>query len=163
MKKCVFAGTFDPPTIGHKYVIDAVLGIFDAVTVAIMINPQKTPRLSAMDRKRLLEKLYSDEPRVKVMTFEGAAADLLKLEGTRYYVRGVRDAIDFEMETRDLFATRKYCDDLVGIMIPARQEDVHVSSTLVKNCLRFDKDCGELIPEKIREDFFALTEGDKNV
>lgn len=42
MKTAVFAGSFDPPTIGHKQIIDTALKIFDNVIVAVMINPEKT-------------------------------------------------------------------------------------------------------------------------
>ena len=42
-KKCVFAGTFDPPTLGHKAIIEDCLKIFDEVVVAIMVNPTKSP------------------------------------------------------------------------------------------------------------------------
>ena len=43
MKKCVFAGTFDPPTLGHKDIVMKSLDLFDEVIVAILINPNKKP------------------------------------------------------------------------------------------------------------------------
>ena len=46
MKKCVFAGTFDPPTLGHKDIVMKSLEIFDEVIVAILINPNKTPHFT---------------------------------------------------------------------------------------------------------------------
>ena len=54
MKKCVFAGTFDPPTIGHKDIVLKSLEIFDEVVVALMINPNKKPLFTTEDRIRLL-------------------------------------------------------------------------------------------------------------
>ena len=42
-RKCVFAGTFDPPTIGHQRVIRDCLKIFDEAVVAVMVNTDKTP------------------------------------------------------------------------------------------------------------------------
>ena len=39
MKKCVFAGTFDPPTVGHEDVVKKCLRLFDEVVVAILVNP----------------------------------------------------------------------------------------------------------------------------
>ena len=46
MKKCVFAGTFDPPTSGHKSVVETCLKIFDEVVVAVMVNTSKKPLLT---------------------------------------------------------------------------------------------------------------------
>ena len=107
MKKCVFAGTFDPPTTGHKNVIDTCLEIFDEVVVGVGINTAKTPMFSADERKALLEKLYGGEKRVRVVLFVGAAVDLLESENTRFYVRGLRNTVDFEYETADHFASKK--------------------------------------------------------
>ena len=91
MKKCVFAGTFDPPTTGHKNIIEQCLKIFDGVVVAVMINSDKVPLLSEEQRQALLKKMYKDDSRVKVIVFGGAAVDLLEKENTPFYVRGVRN------------------------------------------------------------------------
>lgn len=158
MKKCVFAGTFDPPTVGHKYVVDCCLKIFDEVVVAIMVNTQKTPYLTVEERKALLGKLYNSENRVRILSFSGAAADLLEAENTPFYVRGVRDCIDFEYENRDFYASKRLKNDLIEIYIPAEQSESHVSSTLVKNSVRFSKDFSGYLPEEILEDFIKITE-----
>lgn len=162
MKKCVFAGTFDPPTVGHKYVVDCCLGIFDEVVVAVMVNTGKTPLLTGGERLYLLQKLYKNEPRVRVVSFDGAAADLMERENTPYYVRGVRDTVDFEYECRDFYASRRLKKDLIEIFIPAVQEDRHVSSTLVKNSVRFKKDYADYLPKEILQDFIDITE-ERNV
>ena len=161
MKKCVFAGTFDPPTIGHESIIGVCLGLFDEVVIAIMKNTQKTPFLSEEERLYLLNKMYGGEKRIKTLVFEGAAVDLLKAEGTPYYVRGLRNAIDFEYENADFFASKKLMPELVEIYIPCEQENLHISSTLVKNSIKFGKQCSDYVPEKIRREFFALAESKK--
>ena len=158
MKKCVFAGSFDPPTSGHKDVIDKCLKIFDEVVVAIMINPAKTPYLSVEDRKFLINKLYADESRVKVVDFSGAAVDLLERENTPFYVRGVRNTVDFELENADMFASKKLKDDMITIYIPCEQDKLHISSTLARSSVKFKKDFSCLIPKEIYQDFIKLTE-----
>ena len=55
MKKCVFAGTFDPPTVGHKHVVGESLKIFDKVVIAVMVNTDKTPLFTVEERLYLLE------------------------------------------------------------------------------------------------------------
>ena len=67
MKKCLFAGTFDPPTVGHKAVVERALKVFDEVIVAIMINPEKQPTFTVAEREKLLEKTFSS-PRVKIIS-----------------------------------------------------------------------------------------------
>ena len=162
MKKCVFAGTFDPPTTGHKNVIDTCLEIFDEVVVGVGINTAKTPMFSADERKALLEKLYGGEKRVRVVLFVGAAVDLLESENTRFYVRGLRNTVDFEYETADHFASKKLKKDLVTLYVPAEQESLHISSSLVRNSRKFKQDFLSYVPEKILSDVISLME-EKNV
>ncbi len=157
-----FAGTFDPPTTGHKNVIDTCLEIFDEVVVGVGINTAKTPMFSADERKALLEKLYGGEKRVRVVLFVGAAVDLLESENTRFYVRGLRNTVDFEYETADHFASKKLKKDLVTLYVPAEQESLHISSSLVRNSRKFKKDFLSYVPEKILSDVIRLME-EKNV
>lgn len=162
MKKCVFAGTFDPPTVGHEDVVKKSLEIFDSVVVAVLINPQKSTLLTAGQREELLKKLFAGQPRVTVRTFSGAAVDLLKEEKTPFYVRGVRDSIDFEYENRNHYASKRLMDDIITIYLPCEQEHMFVSSTLVRNSIKFKKDYADLIPAAISADVSAMLE-DKDV
>lgn len=162
MKKCVFAGTFDPPTVGHKGVVESALKIFDKVTVAVLINTQKQCLFSLEERLELLRGLFKDNERVKVMSFDGAAVDLLRAEDTPFYVRGVRDALDFEYENRDFFASKKLMPQMVAVYIPAEQPVLHVSSTLVRNSVKFKKEFADYIPQEIRRQVMKMLE-EKNV
>ena len=40
-RKAVYAGTFDPPTCGHQWMIEQAARMFDTVIVAIGVNPEK--------------------------------------------------------------------------------------------------------------------------
>lgn len=153
MKKCVYAGTFDPPTSGHKSVIEKCLKIFDRVVVAVMVNPKKEPFLTAEERVELLKKLFIDNENVEVCAFSGAAVDILERENTPFYVRGVRDGIDLDYENRDRYANEKLKKDLITVYIPAERNEVHVSSSLVKNSVKFNKDFKIYIPAEILADF----------
>ena len=162
MKKCVFAGTFDPPTTGHKGIVESCLKMFDEVVVAILINPEKQTLFTLDERTRLLEKLFADEKSVRVISFDGAVVDLLERENTPFYVRGVRNTIDFEYENANFFANKKLKKDIVTVYLPAGQEELHISSSLVRNSFKFNKDFSEYIPEEIHEDIRKLMR-DKNV
>ncbi|MDE7401621.1 MAG: pantetheine-phosphate adenylyltransferase [Clostridia bacterium] len=162
MKTCVFAGTFDPPTSGHKEVVEKALKIFDGVTVALMINTDKTCLFSSEERLALLKELFGADDRIKVVAYNGAVVDLLKEENTPFYVRGVRDTIDFEYENRNHFASKKLMDGLITIYIPAEQESLHISSTLVRNSFKFNKEFYGYIPSEIRESVRKILEA-KNV
>ena len=65
-RKCVFSGTFDPPTLGHKQIIQSARELFDEVVIAVMVNPQKTPTFSFEQRKEMLELICGDLKGVKL-------------------------------------------------------------------------------------------------
>lgn len=162
MKKCVFAGTFDPPTTGHKRIVADCLKIFDEVVVAVMVNTDKVPLFTEEERVSLLKKTLKGFKGVKITVFKGAVVDLLEVEKTPFYVRGVRNTIDFEYENQNFFANKKLKNDIVTIYLPAEQDSLQISSTLVRNSVKFKKDYLQYIPEEIREDILLMLEN-KNV
>lgn len=139
MKKCVFSGTFDPPTLGHLDTIRQAARIFDEVVVAVMVNPQKEPFFGLQERKEMLSLLCKDVQGVRIVSWQGLAVDLLRNENTPFYVRGIRNTVDLEYENAAFYASRDIDKEMVTIYLPAKQEHIHVSSTLAKNCIRFHK------------------------
>lgn len=156
-KKCVFAGTFDPPTLGHKATVEDCLQLFDEVVVAIMVNPLKQPAFSVEQRKEMLRLTLGDNARVKIITCESTVAELLKAENTKIYVRGIRNGIDLDYENANLYASKKLDKDLIAVYLPCRQELLHVSSSIVRNSLRF----GTPIDEYVTKEVKAYIEGIK--
>lgn len=149
MKKCVFAGSFDPFTSGHAETVKKSLRLFDEVVIAVAENRNKKCMFSAEERVKMIALVYRGEPRVRVVGFHGAIVDLLKSENTPFYVRGVRNTVDFEYENADFFASRLLDPEMVTIYIPAEQELLHVSSSLVKNCIAFQKPYAQYVPEAV--------------
>ncbi len=149
-RKCVFSGTFDPPTLGHKAVIDGALQIFDEVVVAVMINPAKKPYFTQKEREEML-KLCCPSDRVRILFFQGTVAELLEKENTNFYVRGIRNTVDFEYENANYFATKKLNRNVTPVYLPCPQELLHVSSSMVKNSLRFSTPITEYVTKEVEE------------
>ena len=151
MKKCVFAGTFDPFTVGHEDTVKKCLALFDETVIAVARNQKKNCMFTAEERAEMIQKVFRGDPRVKVIVWEGAIVDLLKKEGTRIYVRGVRNAVDFEYENDDFFASRDLDEEMITVYIPAEQKLTHVSSSLVKNCIALNKPYESYVPRAVCE------------
>lgn len=150
-KKCVFAGTFDPPTLGHKALIEECVKLFDEVVVAIMVNPAKQPCFSVEERKEMLALTIGDEPRVRVIATEGTVAELLRKENTKFYVRGIRNSTDLDFENANFYASKKLDSAISAIYLPCPQELLHVSSSMVRNSLRFGTSIEEYVTGNVRE------------
>ena len=95
MKKCVFAGTFDPFTVGHEDTVKKCLTLFDEVIVAVAENKQKHCLFSAEERREMAAAVFEKEPRVRVLRWDGVIVDLLKKAKTPSYVRGQRNNADY--------------------------------------------------------------------
>ena len=150
IKKCVFAGTFDPPTLGHKALIEDCLQLFDEVVVAVLENPAKTPCFTLKQRKEMLALTVNNHPRVKIRSFCGTATELLQEEKTNIYVRGIRNGVDLDYENANLYASRKLDKNLLTVYLPCRQELLHVSSSIVRNSLRFSTPVDEYVTEEVK-------------
>ena len=150
-KKCVFAGTFDPPTLGHESVIRQSLDIFDEVVVAVMVNPQKQPAFKVAERMEMLRLVTGNNPRVRIVEFSGTVAELLKAENTKFYVRGIRNGTDLDYENANFYATKKLDNEVVAIYLPCEQEYLHISSSMVRSSLQFQTPIDEYVSEEIKE------------
>ncbi len=150
-RKCVFAGTFDPPTLGHKALIEECLVLFDEVVVALLVNPSKQPCFTIEQRKDMLALDFADEPRVRVVEFSGTVAELLAKEDTKIYVRGIRNGVDLDFENANFYASKKLDKTLTAVYLPCPQELLHVSSSMVRNSLKFGTPIDEYVSDNVKK------------
>lgn len=149
-RKCVFAGTFDPPTLGHRAMIADCLKLFDEVVVAVLVNPNKAPYFSVDERMHMLQLMFQNENRLTVKSFQGTAAELLAEEDTKIYVRGIRNGVDLDYENANLYASKKLDKDLIPVYLPCPQELLHVSSSMVRNSLQFHTPIDEYVTKEVK-------------
>ena len=150
-KKCVFAGTFDPPTLGHKATVDDCLKLFDEVVVALLVNPQKQPYFTIEQRVEMWKLMFPNEKRVRIVTFDGTVTALLKKENTSFYVRGIRNGVDLDFENANYYASKKLDENFVAVYLPCRQELLHISSSMVRNSLRFSTPIDDYVSQEVKE------------
>ncbi|MBR1746715.1 MAG: 16S rRNA (guanine(966)-N(2))-methyltransferase RsmD [Clostridia bacterium] len=132
-EKVAVTGTFDPFTLGHKYLVEQGLERFDAVYVVLLKNPDKEETFSLEARKKIAElSLKEYKRRVKVDFYDGLTVDYCKKHGIRYIIRGVRDEKD-EAYEREMADWNKSHGDVETILVPAA--DPTVSSTAVRRRL----------------------------
>lgn len=150
MRRCVFAGTFDPPTLGHKDIVLKCLELFDEVIVAILINPNKKPLFGEEERLAMLRKVFAGYKNVRVLSYDGLTVDLLRRENAKFYVRGIRNGTDYDYEAQLNYINMDMYKEMITVFLPTRQEFLHISSSLVKDALRFNKNVDKYVPEEIR-------------
>lgn len=150
-RKCIFAGTFDPPTLGHKALIEGCEALFDEVVVALLVNPGKFPYFSLEQRKEMLRLTIGNTDKVRILSTTGTVAELLERENTKFYVRGIRNSIDLDYENANFYASKKLDKEIMAIYIPCPQELLHVSSSMVRSSLQFGTPIDEYVTKEVKE------------
>jgi pantetheine-phosphate adenylyltransferase len=148
MKKALFPGSFDPVTLGHLDIIQRGLELFDEITVAIGINAEKKYLFSMTDRQAFLQELFAQEPRVKVISYEGLTVDLCKKEGIQYVLRGLRNTLDFEFENAIAQANTKL-QGIETVVLFSRPEHAYISSSIVRDVIRNKGDYSFMVPAEV--------------
>ncbi len=148
MSKALFPGTFDPFTIGHQAIVKRTLTFMDEVVIAIVNNPDKHTLFSVEERVRMISGLYENEPRVSVVAFAGATPDIALEVGANAIVRGVRSVKDFEYEENLAFIYKKMCG-VETILLYTDPELACVSSSIVREMIKYGKDPSEFVPFKL--------------
>lgn len=150
MTKVLFAGSFDPFTLGHKSIVDRTLRLFDEVVVAIGVNSDKHALLNLNDRLNYIKGIYSNEPRVTVVHYDGLTTDFANQIGVSALVRGVRDIKDFEYERRMADINRSLTG-IDTILLFTEERYASISSSLVRELIKYGKDVSMFLPSDIKK------------
>ncbi len=151
MKKAVFAGTFDPITIGHERVVEKASKIFDKLYLALGVNVEKTPIFSKEVRLEMLREVSKKFPNVEVVFYDGFLVDLMKKEGIIYSVRGVRNDSDYEYENKMHLYNKSLYKDIVTLFIPCDEDVKNVSSTLVRERIKKGEGLDKYLSKEVCE------------
>lgn len=145
MKKCVFAGSFDPITNGHIEIVEKASKLFDEVVVGLLYNQDKKYTFSSSVREQAVKEACKKFDNVTVKSFDGRLVDFLKQENTVYFVRGLRNEKDYKYEERIRRINKSFYPDIEYVYL-CSDKNVQISSTLVKNKLLNGEDVSGLVP-----------------
>lgn len=146
--KALFAGSFNPFTIGHESIVKRTLRFADEVIIAIGCNSEKNGRENAPEeRRQVISSYFHDDPRVKVMTYEGLTADFAREVQADVIVKGVRSVKDFEYE-REMADVNRELTGIETILLCSEPELSAVSSSVVRELMRYGKDISKFLPQR---------------
>ena len=134
MKKAVFAGSFDPFTIGHYDLVKRASDVFDEVIVGVAGNGSKKKCVATVEQRAEIARLsLSDISNVTVKIFDGLLTDFANQNGAKYLVRGIRNGVDFEYE-KNLMAVYQATNPDIEIFYLISQPALSfVSSSFIKD------------------------------
>jgi pantetheine-phosphate adenylyltransferase len=150
MKKiAVFAGSFDPFTVGHESVVRRALPLFDKIIIAVGFNQEKKQFFSIEKRMAMISDVFDDEPRISIDKYTGLTVDYSRKAGAKYLLRGLRTAADFEFERAIAQLNKNMFPEVESVFLLALPEHTPINSTIVRDIIRFKGDASKFLPKKI--------------
>ena len=143
MRRVLFAGSFNPFTVGHADIVKRGLELFDEVVIGIGENQDK-PSADIDERLQAIRAIYKDSPRVRVEVYHSLTVDYAREIGACALLRGVRTMADFEYERQMADANRALAG-LETVVLFTRPELGYISSSLVRDLRRHGADVSGLV------------------
>jgi len=139
MRKAIYAGSFDPPTKGHQWVIRQGAKLFDELVVAVGTNPAKKGMFPLEERLDMLRDASKGLCNVTVSHFQGKyLVDYAEQQGAQYLLKTMRDVDDYLFERKLAELSHDFNPNIQTVLMMSPQEYVNVSSSMVKSLLGFE-------------------------
>ncbi len=148
MSAAVVPGSFDPFTLGHRFVVEAAAARFARVIVAVVVNPNKRGMFSTAERIALIAEDCAGLPNVEVRSWTGLLVDLVREENATTIVKGLRSETDFAYEAPMAQMNRELSGAETFFMLTDPRY-AHVSSSLVKEVARLGGDASPYLAPAI--------------
>jgi len=164
IRRAVVPGSYDPVTNGHVDVIARAAVLYDEVVVAILHNPAKEGTFTVAERIGFLEDVVAGLPtgadNVRVEAFAGRLlVDVCRDLEAQVVVKGLRGGTDFAYEV-PMALMNRHLTGLETLFLPGDPSLEHVSSSLVKEVVRYGGDVRGLVPDPVLDALLTRLRGD---
>lgn len=145
----LYAGSFDPYTNGHRAIVRKAAALFDEVVVMLAVNIAKKRAFDAEAMAEAIRQTAREDglQNVRVVVFGGLVADFCAENGIRWYVRGLRNNMDYNYEENLAQVNRLINPDLESIYL--RSDDPAISSSMIRELLAFGRAADEFVPAPV--------------
>ncbi len=147
MTTLVYPGSFDPLTNGHLDIIERGAKLADRLVIGILKNSSKAPMFTLEERIAIMQAAISHLPNVEIISFDGLLVDFMKSQNAKTVIRGLRAVSDFEYELQMAQANRDLYPDMETMFLATKVEYSFISSTIVKEILRYGGNIRHLVPK----------------
>ena len=145
-------GSFDPFTLGHHDMVCRALPLFSRLVIGVGINERKQYLLTAEQRVEAIRRIYADQPKIAVKTYSDLTIDFAHREQAAFIIKGVRNMTDFDSEMQMARINQGIDPALETLLLPARAEFEHFSSTMAREMIRYHQPLEKYVPAPVAEE-----------
>lgn len=149
MRTAIYAGTFDPITLGHLDLIERAARIFDHLIIAVAAESRKTALFAQDERVKLARQTVEHLDNVAVEPFDGLLVEYARKKGVHVLVRGLRAFSDFEFEFQMALTNRKLAPDIETLFLMPKEDYSYVSSSTVREVAQLGGDTSDFVAEPV--------------
>jgi pantetheine-phosphate adenylyltransferase len=132
----VYAGSFDPPTNGHVWMIEKGAMLFDRLIVAAARNPEKGYTYELEQRIEWLNEICKAHQNVEVASIENEfLAHYALRANARFVIRGIRNEADYQYERGMRYVNSDLNEGLSTVFLMPPRELCEISSSFVKGMI----------------------------
>lgn len=133
MPTAVYAGSFDPITLGHLWMVERGSALFDKLIVAIGDNPDKRYSFTREQRLAFLRNAVHSLDNIKIDSFENRfLVDYVRDLGATHILRGIRNEHDYAFERTMRHINGDVGPEITTVFLMPPREMSEVSSSMVK-------------------------------
>lgn len=147
----LFPGSFDPFTRGHEDIVLRGLRLFDQVVIGIGNNATKKRYFPLNVMKEMIERTFSDQPNVKVVTYDDLIAHIARELGATFLLRGLRNTTDFEYENGISQVNRYLYEEIETVFLITSPELAPISSSIIRDLHRYGQRVDNFLPYSLSE------------
>ena len=162
MKKAIYPGSFDPPTLGHLDIIRRSAKMVDELVVGVLHNSAKNSLFSTDERVSMIKEITKELPNVMVTSFDGLLVNYMKEIDATLIIRGLRAVTDFEYELQIAQTNRVEYPEVETIFLTTSLKYSYLSSTIVKEFASYGGDISKFVPPEFIDRIYAKYQIERN-
>ena len=148
----LYAGSFDPITLGHLDIIERATKLFDSIIVTVAVNHRKEALFSGDERINLIKESIKPYPwadSVNVEKFEGLLVDFAKKRNATALIRGARRVSDFEYEFQMALTNRRLAPNIDTVFLMPDEKYTFTSATIVREIAAWEGELESFVPKNV--------------